>query len=155
MFDTGCAATLINHKFVKKLKTKKDNTTKRNSKAGSFKTSKKCKIQFKLPALFEHREITWKAYVDDSDDQCTRYDMMIGRDLLQELGMNFLFKERLMVWDNASVPMQDPANFHRQWIDRFEQEIMFVQDPDTIDAERIQSILDAKYAPANLPKVTE
>ncbi len=34
--------------------------------------------------------------------------MIIGRDLLGELGINFLFKEGIMEWDNATTPMQSP-----------------------------------------------
>ena len=118
-------------------------------------TSKKCRVTFRLPAFFEHRDITWSAYVDESDSLNSRYDMIIGRDLLIELGIDFQFSEGLMLWDNASVPMQDPSNFDMAYVDRFEQEIMYIQDPTTTDAERIQSILDHKYALANLPKISE
>jgi hypothetical protein len=38
-------------------------------------------------------------------DETDRYDMITGRDLLEELGINFLFKEHLMEWNNATTPI--------------------------------------------------
>jgi hypothetical protein len=35
-------------------------------------------------------------------------------------------------------------------IDALEDEILYMHDPDTTEAERIQAILDAKYCPADL-----
>jgi glutamyl/glutaminyl-tRNA synthetase len=32
--------------------------------------------------------------------------MIIGRDLMHEIGMDIIFSKTEMVWDNASVPMQ-------------------------------------------------
>jgi hypothetical protein len=37
------------------------------------------------------------------------YDMTIGRDLLHELGIDLLFSTKEMKWDQATVPMRDPA----------------------------------------------
>src|SRR5687767_7920151 len=81
--------------------------------------------------------------------------MIIGRDLLDELGMNFLFSENLMEWDNATTPMLDPDMFCEQFIDELEHEILYIHDPDTTDAERIQSILNAKYCKADLYKLVK
>ena len=55
--------------------------------------------------------------MDETDTLSSRYDMIIGRDLLEELGINFLFKEHLMEWDNATTPMLDPAVFNTDHID--------------------------------------
>ena len=81
--------------------------------------------------------------------------MIIGRDLLEELGMNFLFSEKLMEWDNATTPMLDPDMFCEQFIDELEHEILYMHDPETTEAERIQSILNAKYCPADLHQLTQ
>ena len=82
--------------------------------------------------------------MDETDTLSSRYDMIIGRDLLEELGINFLFKEHLMEWDNATMPMLDPAVLKKYFIDDLEHEFMYIHDPDTTDAERIQAILNAK-----------
>jgi hypothetical protein len=92
LFDTGCSSTLINHKLVNKLKkTTKAPSTNWSTKAGNFKTDQNVKVKFMLPAFHENRDIEWTCYVDESDDNLSRYDMIIGRDLIQELKMDFLF----------------------------------------------------------------
>ena len=108
LFDTGCSSTLINYKLVNKLKKTKAPPTNWTTKAGNFKTDQKVKVKFMLPAFHENRDIEWTCYVDESDDNLSRYDMIIGRDLIQELKMDFIFSEKLMVWDNASTPMRSP-----------------------------------------------
>ena len=115
LFDTGCGATLIHHSLVENLKQKEDQPSNWSTKAGSFKTTRTCKINFTLPAFHEKRNISWTAFVDESDKLSSKYDMIIGRDLLGELGINFLFKEHLMEWDNATTPMQDPDQFNQEF----------------------------------------
>ena len=105
LFDSGCAATLINHKFTKHLREKAVSTTKWKTKAGKFETNKRCKINFTLPKFHENREIEWKAYVEESDVKTSRYDMIIGRDLMHEIGIDLLFSEQKMQWGNAKIPM--------------------------------------------------
>ena len=83
------------------------------------------------------------------------YDMIIGTDLMHEIGMDIIFSKTAMVWDNASVPMQSVDKLDDSWIDSFEQELMFAHDPVTTDVERIQSIIDAKYTKADLKALTE
>jgi hypothetical protein len=98
----------IAYKLVNKLKKTKAPPTNWTTKAGNLKTDQKVKVKFMLPAFHENRDIEWTCYVDESDDNLSRYDMIIGRDLIRELKMNFLFSEKLMVWDNASTPMRSP-----------------------------------------------
>ena len=81
--------------------------------------------------------------------------MIIGRDLLDELGMNFLFSTNLMEWDNASTPMLDPDLFDQDDLDQLANEMLYMHDPDTTEAERIQDILDAKYCKADLAKLAQ
>ena len=66
LFDTGCGATLINHSMVTKLSQKQEKPCNWNTKAGSFQTTKTCKIKFTLPAFHKHRNISWKAFVDET-----------------------------------------------------------------------------------------
>jgi hypothetical protein len=41
------------------------------------------------------------------------------------------------------------------WFDTMEQELLHAHDPNTKDAERIQSIMESKYCPADLNKIVE
>ena len=76
--------------------------------------------------------------------------MILGRDLMHELGMIFDFKEGRMTWDNSWINMQNPSLFDEGSIKTFEEELFLMHDPDTTEAERIQQIVDAKYNAANL-----
>jgi len=60
--------------------------------------------------------------------------MIIGRDLLNELGMNFLFSTNLMEWDNASTPMLYPDLFDQDNLDQLTKEMLYMHDPDTTEA---------------------
>ena len=123
--------------------------------AGSFTTTKKCKCKFLLPEFHAHRVIEWDVYVDDSKSNVSRYDMIIGRDLMEAIGLDLLFSENLMRWDNATVPMRDSSWFDKTFANPFHNELFSIEDPVTTEVERIQSILDIKYAPADLDKIVQ
>jgi hypothetical protein len=155
LLDSGCGGTLINHHLIKKLKTTTEKKTKWKTKTGNFKTNKKCKVTFTLPALFENKEIDWNCYVDDSSPDTCLYDLIIGRDLMFELGIDICFSTAEIKWENASIPMVSVDSLHNLNIDRFEKELLYSQDPETTDAERIQNIVESKYCPADLRKIVE
>ena len=75
--------------------------------------------------------------MDETDKLFSRYNMIIGRDLLEELGMNFLFSTNMMEWDIASTPMLDPELFDQDDLENLAQEVLYMHDPDTAEAERI------------------
>lgn len=52
--------------------------------------------------------------MDETDKLTSCYDMIIGRDLLEELGLKFLFDTQMMEWDNASTPMLNPDQFDQE-----------------------------------------
>ena len=73
--------------FVKKLcMTKTAKATHWNTNAGIFETNKTCKVQFTLPEFNTQKLIEWKMHVDDSTSS-NLYDMIIGTDLMTELGI--------------------------------------------------------------------
>ena len=155
LFDSGCGGTLINKKFVRHWKKSRDKNTKWSTKAGSFKTTRRCEIEFTLPAFHANRNITCKAYVDESAFEDSHYDMIIGRDLLHSLGINLLFETGEISWDGAKIHMQPSSMLKREWIHEMEQEVLFTHDPTTTDAERIQHIIESKYSPASLKEIVE
>jgi hypothetical protein len=136
--------------MIGKLKTTKGKKTKWKTKSGSFYTDTKCKIKFSFPAFHEHRKISWNCYVDNTNPEFCNYDLIVGRDLMFGLGMDICFSEAKIVWDNASIPMQETDKLNEQFVNHFEQELLFAHDPVTTDAERIQNIVESKYCPADL-----
>ena len=81
--------------------------------------------------------------------------MIMGRDLLDTLGMDLLFSEHMMRWDNATVPMRNPSMFHPDKKETYFNEMFLIHDPLTTEAERIQRITDIKYSPADFDKICE
>ena len=61
LLDSGCDAALVNKNVVKKLTKTKCEKVNWTTKAGSFQTNEKCKIQLKLPDLHDNKEIKWDA----------------------------------------------------------------------------------------------
>ena len=160
LFDTGCGSTIINKKIIGNLKTKKNKFIQNwKTKSGEFQTNMTCNVTFTLPQFHKNREICWEMHVDESNSQHSTYDMIVGRDLMHELGFKIDFQTGRIEWDNAWINMQDPTFFKEDRITEFEEELFLMHDPDTTDAQRIQDVMDAKYAPANLElevqKITE
>ena len=77
------------------------------NKSSTFITTKKCKIQFSLPELDDSKIVEHSVYVDESKlTEQPRHDMIMGCDLMTELGIKLDFKDRVMTWDGASTPMK-------------------------------------------------
>ena len=74
--------------------------------AGSVQTGQKTKAHFSLPEFFEDRLIEWNMHLTEKLGQ---YDMIIGRDLLTELGVDINFSTSTCSWDNSVIPMREPT----------------------------------------------
>jgi hypothetical protein len=116
LFDSECRATLVNKKFERHWKETESIATKWSTKGDSFKSKRKCEIEFTLPAFHENRNITCNAYVDESHHKSSNYDIIIGRDLLHSLGINLLFHRAEIAWDNAKIRMQPPGKPNEEWL---------------------------------------
>ena len=51
----------------------------------------KCRIHFTLPAFHKHRETTWNCHVDEADPATCNYNLITGRDLMHEVGIDICF----------------------------------------------------------------
>ena len=74
--------------------------------------------------------------------------MIIGRDLLENLGMDIQFSTGSIMWDHASLPMRPPGITVAEAFSSEEQD----SPPVASASERIKRILDAKYEKADLNK---
>ena len=61
------------------------------TQVGDIITKIKVKIDFTLPEFFMTKIVTWECYVDYSAK--VRYNMILGRYLLRELGFNLNFSK--------------------------------------------------------------
>ena len=104
LFDSGGSGTVLNKKFAKKLRQDKCPTVEWTTMAGKVSTSKKAKVQFSLPEFFEDRLIEWRVHLADS---LGNYDMIIGRDILSELGIDLHFSTLTCTWEQRTISMRE------------------------------------------------
>lgn len=146
LLDSGGSGSLVTERYAKKLRLKKSQHAKTvwTTPGGAMKTTTRCQAQFTLPELHDNRMIAWDLHVTKS---LGAYDMIIGRDMLMDLGIDIRFSSNTVEWDESEIPLKD--------VDASEEESYHIGDTDVVDdaTERIKSILDAKYEKANLHQV--
>ena len=134
-----------------------DTTTNWITKGGNFQTSKKCKTTFILKEFHENKSIEWNLHVDSTPGpHC--YDMIIGRDVMGELRITLDFKDQTMTWDDLTINMKDPESFPELLDpvnDFFWSKDLYETEALQEASARLQKILDAKYAPADLNAVVQ
>ena len=69
------------------------------------------------------------------------------------IGIDIINSKRVIEWDGAIVPLTDVDKLSSDKIDNFEEEIHFINDSETTEADRIQRIVELKYAPADLEDI--
>ena len=75
--------------------------------AGKLSTSSKTnKTKFIFPELHNNKLIKKSIHVVGSE-QILRYDMIIGRDLITELGIDIKGSDLSIYWDDAAIPWRD------------------------------------------------
>ena len=107
LLDSGASRSVINEKYVPHSKCTSNEIVYWNTIAGRFETKKKAEVSFQLPSLHEKRIITSVVHVSP---ELNTYDMILGRDLLQDLGIVLNFKDQIITWDDSMTKMQDNEN---------------------------------------------
>ena len=145
LLDSGASRSVINEKFVQQSKCTSNETVYWNTIAGSFETKKKAEISFQLPSLHEKRIITSVVHVSP---ELVTYDMILGRDLLQELGIVLNFKEQIITWDDSMTRMQDDKDL---------PSLNKIEEGKSMDdaTSRIKKIIEAKYEAADLDQIVQ
>ena len=90
MFDSRSDGSLVNHKLtVFGNNTTIVDPTSWISGAGAISTERECNLIFKLDEFSTSKEIKWNFHVDETkkSKDLSGYDMIIGLDLLCELGL--------------------------------------------------------------------
>ena len=94
LLESGSGSRILMGRMVKKLGPEENSPMQWNTQAGNITTDLKVKIDFTLPALRAMNVVTWNFHVDDSAKG--RYDMILSRYLLTELGLNLKFSEHVI-----------------------------------------------------------
>jgi hypothetical protein len=115
--------------------------------SGNFFRKYHIPLTFSLIDFAPSHKIEWVVAIDETDSQ-SRYDMIIGRDLQQSMGMDILFLSQRLRWDGIEVQMQT-ANSNLIDLDKINS-----TNKNTIDvfamALSTMKILDDKYEKADL-----
>ncbi|HSN67194.1 MAG TPA: reverse transcriptase domain-containing protein [Fusibacter sp.] len=145
LLDSGASATLVKSTWLPLLTvTDSNEVTCWETSAGTFETKQKALTQIILTELHESRTITCSAHVAPN---LSKYDMIIGREVLSELGIILNFKEQTIEWDEAVIPMKpETATQATSFV---------IKESSSVDeaTERIKKILDAKYEAADIKTI--
>ena len=145
LLDSGGGGTLVSEEFAKKLKAKRTRLQQIwTTPGGNMTTSSKVKAQFTIPELHDKCLIEWDVHVTKT---LGAYDMIIGRDLLQFLGIDVLFSSMSVEWEGASMPFKE--------IDASLIDSYHVSEPAAVEdrTNRVKKILEAKYEAADLQQI--
>ena len=94
-----------------------------NTQAGNITTNLKVKMDFTLPTLIAANVVTWNFHLDDSTKG--RYDMILGWDILIELGLSIKFSEHVIESDDrpfngSTAPMVDLGTYIFKYLNKGE-----------------------------------
>ena len=112
--------------------------------AGDLTTTSEVKAQFTMPELQEKQLVEWSLHVTKN---MGAYDMIIGRDILEFLGIDILFSEKVVTWNGSELPFKPPDATAET--DYHVLESMAISS----STDRIKEILDAKYEAADLAEI--
>ena len=106
-----------------------------------------------LPEFSLNKQITWTFHVDEvTNPQLAQYDMIIGDDLMQELGIDLIYSTEVPCnkWEEVEVPMKPRGSLNRESLQHLYS--MHSDDPAIIEKaeKRRQVIYDADYSQPDL-----
>ena len=94
----------MSEEHARKLRVKNTSAAVWKTGNGNIQTDKKVKTHFILPELYPERIIEHTFHLLPTT---TGYDMMIGTDLMSELGLKLNFQDACVEWEDASMPFKD------------------------------------------------
>jgi len=97
---------------------------------GAFSTSSLTELNIKLPELIHTAMITADFHVTNVK---SNYDLIFGRDLLRELGINLNFKNNNITWRYIFIPMKA--------VDSLKKAHFAIQEPKSVQNVRTQNLL--------------
>ena len=152
LLNTGTTSTIALNKFINKHMEKYETkATTWSTLGGKFKTRRKARINLKMPKFSETKSIMWLAHAGEfTNPKLAQYDMIIGTDIMEKCGIDILFSQDKIIWDNNELPMsnRDLVSNHKA------TEMLFQaakQSPIIQKAEQQhKKILDADYSAVDI-----
>ncbi len=108
--------SLVLKKFAKKEASKvvKAKQLKWNMQAGDFVMMHAAMIDFRLPQFKINQDITFDFVL--FDDVNMKYDIILGCNILQVIGLNILNDPRAFLWVGIEVPFMPKGHWNRSAI---------------------------------------
>jgi hypothetical protein len=109
LIDTGSSGCVILNEFTKGAHHRKSEVPQQwMTKGGMFQTNGVCPARFYLPEFSTQECAKWKFHVDDSKHVGkNRHDMILGRDLLEQLPPDVKFSDGTVAWQEVTVPVKN------------------------------------------------
>ena len=117
---------------------------------GKFVTKRKALVDFKFPELDHNKKITWICHVDEtSKPEQALCDVIIGMDLMTELGMHVNTHTKEIVWGERTAPLVRRGECQSK--ERLHVACHMAVNPTVMEAEARQAcILDADCSKADV-----
>ena len=104
----GTSSSILLRDFVRKGRASsyKGKPVKWQTMGGNFVTKRRCLVDFKFPELSTQKKVTWIMHVDKKTEASkSLYDMIIGMDLMTELGIYIDTESKVIRWDGNETPL--------------------------------------------------
>ena len=149
--DSGATGSLVVQQHVDGQHLTREKNTAWHTAAGDFSTDEIIKAEFAIPELNPTSKVSYDLHVAP---ELGAYDVILGRDVLRELGIVLNFNLQIVIWNHACISMK-PADCHTN-------DSWAITDPEEVNdmvarltGEQYRNVIDAKYKKANLNEVLE
>ena len=110
LLDNECSSMIIMGRLVGNIHQYKCATMQWHLQARNITIDIRVRINLNTPALIVTSVVTWNCHLDESAKG--RHDMILGRDILTELGLNLKFSEHVIEgydvpFNGSTTPMVD------------------------------------------------
>jgi hypothetical protein len=105
LIDTGSSRCIILNEITVGINHKRSEDPQQwMTKGGIFQTNGICPVKFYLPEFSTQECVKWNFHVNNSKHMTkNHYDMILGRDLLEQLPLDIKFSDRTMSWQEATI----------------------------------------------------
>ena len=139
----------------------RSNKVEYSTAAGVYCTTYDVKVTFYM-LEFSSSKISnhWFHVNNDNGYSGIGYDMIIGCDMMVQIGLTSYFKRQILQWDSATLHMKEPSVLIGKYdLNKWEMRevVMHTADPfSTIEAtERLVKILKITYVKADFYQVAD
>ena len=158
LLDTGCTSTIVLKDYVRRgaASSKANKGQEWRTLGGKFITTKQAIIDIKFPELDSHKVVTWIAHVDETTaTKASPYAMIIGMDMLTDIGLVVNTATKTIDWFEASTPMKQRGQLH----DTHYMDMCYHMAMETktlqLAEDRQKRILDANYSKVDVHEYVE